>query len=1049
MDDSNLTALFNALPVALLCCGRDGRVVAATDAALALMGATRAGLVGYRLGLPPWVMVLPNGQLASFTDLPSRVAIDEGRAIGSVVLGLRHEGRPAPTWLRVRAEPVQGAGERARRAWLHIEPASEPGPRAVPASPTFLPAALDLLPVPAVVLARDGAIVHANEAAGVLLGLSPAELAGQRLDSPGWQWRTADGVRLDPSELPFVGVGQRQATESVVLGLTSATGRRLHVRVHVRPWGEPRGSAGGTLVVFEQARESTAEDLEDGHQGFFERNLSVMLLIDPEDGRIVDANPAACEFYGWPRARMLGLRVADITVLAGPGAEREFTVDRQEDSGVYRLRHRLASGEVRDVEVRSSPVRRGGKAVVHAIVFDVTDRLRAEAASLRSSKEVVLHERIGVAGLAGASAAELVRVACAGIADALHVDDALALVVDRGRAVATVVHATGSAGALDGTSVRCDHVPIIASLAGETAVVALADAQWGELGAIGSVLARGGAHSFLVASVLVEGALAAVLVFGCRCDERMASGDVSAFVARTAARIADALATANLERVRRQLLAAIEKTSEVVIVTDAIGDIVYANPAFERVTGFAKSEAVGSPVALLEGEDRADSCSWNDRLRTSAWRGRMNQRKKDGSVFVVDAVVTPVAVGDAKPSFYVAVLRDVTRELELERQMLQAQKMEGIGRLAGGLAHDFNNTLAAVMGYAGLVRARIAPDHPAHGDILEIQDTILRARNLSRQLLTFARRQIIQPRRLDLGEVILTLDKMLRRLIGEDIELVTVPASGLWGVMADPGQIEQIVVNLVVNARDAMPGGGKLVIETGNVELSAADVASHPDARAGAYVMLSVTDTGTGMSEEIRTHLFEPFFTTKEPDKGTGLGLATCFGIAHQSGGFIAIDSKEGAGTCARVYFPKDEKSDSDLLTGRALVELPEGTETILVAEDDPVMRRLACRLLQAHGYQVLAAANGEEALRVADAHVGPIDLLLTDVVMPRLGARELIREMRDRRPDTRVVLMSGYPDDEELRAGAENRRIAFLSKPFTELVLVYKIREVLDGWPD
>jgi len=499
------------------------------------------------------------------------------------------------------------------------------------------------------------------------------------------------------------------------------------------------------------------------------------------------------------------------------------------------------------------------------------------------------------------------------------------------------------------------------------------------------------------------------------------------------------------EALRCHLLAAVEQMPESILLIDVTGHLVFVSPSFERLTGFSKRQMLGTNWTSLIHERQSLRFPGLDAHGSSPWRHRTALRTSVGSPRTVDLSCTPVRSPSGHIECYVLLCRDVTNDLAVQERTVHSQKLEGLGRLAGGVAHDFNNTLAAIMGYAGLVSARLPVDHPAQADVREIQTTILRASSLSRQLLTFARRQPGTPHRIDVNNVLITVDKMLRRLIGEDVELVTIPGADLWCVSADPSQLEQVIVNLVMNARDAMPQGGKIVVQTSNTVFSAEDLVGYPGVLPGDFVMLSVTDTGIGMSDEVKAHLFEPFFTTKSPDKGTGLGLASCLGIVSGSGGFIAVDSAVRAGTTVRVCLPRCDRPESEFPSERSPTTLPDGNETLLVAEDDPAMRRLAARMLASRGYTVLLAANGEEALRVAADHPGPIHLLLTDVVMPRMGARELIRDLRALRPAIRVVIMSGYADDEELRRVAERRHLPFLGKPFSELALTHTIREELD----
>jgi CheY-like chemotaxis protein len=371
--------------------------------------------------------------------------------------------------------------------------------------------------------------------------------------------------------------------------------------------------------------------------------------------------------------------------------------------------------------------------------------------------------------------------------------------------------------------------------------------------------------------------------------------------------------------------------------------------------------------------------------------------------------------------------------------------MEGIGRLAGGIAHDFNNLLTAILGYAELMESQLE-DEGLKSELREIRLAGERAAALTRQLLAFSRRQVLQPRTLDLNTVVSDVEKMLARLIGEDVTLATRLEPDLGCVKADPGQLEQVMMNLAVNARDAMPEGGTLTFETANAVLDADFVAVHPGALPGAYVVLMVADTGTGMTDEVRSHAFEPFFTTKEKGKGTGLGLATAYGIVKQSGGYITVDSGVGRGTTFRIYLPRVEGTAVVSERTASSSRLAIGTETILLVEDEAGVRRLSLTVLESQGYVVLEAASGDMALQVARSRTGPIHLVVTDVVMPGMSGRELWDRLRVLRPDSRVLFMSGYTDDAIARHGVLEPGIAFLQKPFTPFSLAQKVREVLDA---
>jgi len=399
------------------------------------------------------------------------------------------------------------------------------------------------------------------------------------------------------------------------------------------------------------------------------------------------------------------------------------------------------------------------------------------------------------------------------------------------------------------------------------------------------------------------------------------------------------------------------------------------------------------------------------------------------------------------PGVLVYTVRDLTPQRKLEDQLLQAQKMEAVGQLAGGVAHDFNNLLTVIMSYSSLLLADLGANDAVRSDIQEISDAAERAAALTRQLLAFSRKQVLQMRAVNVNAVVTNVETMLRRLIGEDISLSTHLDSDVALINADPGQLEQVLINLAVNARDAMPGGGALTITTDNAELSNEHGERHLGAAPGKYVMLAVTDTGSGMTRDVQQHLFEPFYTTKGPGKGTGLGLATVHGIVKQCGGDVYVYSELDHGTTFKVYFPRlaNVADEIEILVENNPVA-SRGTETLLLAEDDESIRALGARVLGSLGYNVLVARTGREALRIVAEYKGTIDLIATDVVMPEMNGSQLVEKVLEARPEIRVLFMSGYTDDEVMRRGVIDGQTAFLQKPFTPDMLARKVREVLDA---
>jgi two-component system cell cycle sensor histidine kinase/response regulator CckA len=427
-------------------------------------------------------------------------------------------------------------------------------------------------------------------------------------------------------------------------------------------------------------------------------------------------------------------------------------------------------------------------------------------------------------------------------------------------------------------------------------------------------------------------------------------------------------------------------------------------------------------------------------LRDGAWSGETALKGAGDTEIPVSQVILAHRSSEGVVEYLSTIARDLTAHKRLETQYRQAQKMEAVGRLAGGVAHDFNNLLTAILGYSELLMRGLAPQDPFHEGLSEIYKAGQRAAALTQQLLAFSRKLVLEPRVLDLNAVVADVDRMLRRLLGEDIEFSTVLAAGARPVKTDPGQMDQVILNLAINARDAMPKGGKLTIETANVDLDE----SYHDLKAGAYTLLAVSDTGCGMDDHVKSHLFEPFFTTKEPGKGTGLGLATVFGIVKQSGGHVAVYSEPGQGATFKVYLPSVTESADPVKREPATAPSGSGSETILIVEDEAPLRSLMRTVLQLHGYKVLEAHNGQEALGLIQMHHQPIHLIISDVIMPKMGGRELSDHLAESHPNIRVLAISGYTDDAIFRHGMLQPGAAFLQKPFTPSALLRKIREVL-----
>jgi two-component system cell cycle sensor histidine kinase/response regulator CckA len=488
-----------------------------------------------------------------------------------------------------------------------------------------------------------------------------------------------------------------------------------------------------------------------------------------------------------------------------------------------------------------------------------------------------------------------------------------------------------------------------------------------------------------------------------------------------------------------------ENTSDLITLVDSEGYILYASPSHRQVLGYAVLELIGRPTLdMVHPDDHRPLLAERVNLmKQGSIQVTLRVQHVDGSWRWME---TSCSLLDQQGNT-VNVSRDITERKRLEAQLHQAQKMESIGRLAGGVAHDFNNLLTVMTGYAEMVRETLPPANPSRGDLEELLKAAERAASLTRQLLAFARKQIMEPHVLYLNDLILDMDRLLRRLIGEDIELVTRTASDLGLVKVDQSQIEQVLVNLAVNARDAMPQGGKLTIETHNVDLDETYMMARTEIQPGRYVLLVVSDTGVGMDAKTQGHVFEPFFTTKAAGKGTGLGLATCYGIIRQHDGAITVYSEVGHGTTFKIYLPQAAELPDRATRRDDAAGLPHGDETVLLVEDELAVRELAARVLRAQGYTVLEAANGDEALALAhDRDKTNIDLLLTDVIMPQIGGRELAVQLTSLLPSIKVLYMSGYTNDVIDHHGRLDPGIAFLHTPFSAAALTRKVREVLDA---
>jgi two-component system, cell cycle sensor histidine kinase and response regulator CckA len=510
-----------------------------------------------------------------------------------------------------------------------------------------------------------------------------------------------------------------------------------------------------------------------------------------------------------------------------------------------------------------------------------------------------------------------------------------------------------------------------------------------------------------------------------------------------------------VENERLRLTLAIEQSADMVVITDRQGTKEYVNPAFTTVSGYSREEALGRNPRILKSGVQAETFYrelWETISGGRTWQGRIVNRRKDGALFTEDATISPIFDDNGHIVNFVAVKKDVSEHLRLyeekekiQNQFLQAQKMESVGRLAGGVAHDFNNMLGVIIGQAELAMLQSDLSDSLYKPLQEIHAAALRSADLTRQLLAFARKQVVVPQVLDMNDKVGGTLKIIRRLIGEDIHLVWMPGADLWPIKMDPSQIDQILANLTVNARDAIDHVGKITIETGNVMVSEDYASENIGFIPGSYVKLVVSDDGHGMDKETQSRLFEPFFTTKDLGKGTGLGLATVYGIVKQNNGFIHVYSDPGEGTVFSLYFPQCDREEIPVETGSPVEPVKGQGETLLLVDDEASILKMGESMLERLGYKILTASTPSQALRIAGEHPGEINLLITDVVMPEMNGRLLVDRLASIHPGIKYLFMSGYATDMVARQGLILEEKRFIQKPFFLNDLARKVREALD----
>ncbi len=680
----------------------------------------------------------------------------------------------------------------------------------------------------------------------------------------------------------------------------------------------------------------------------------------------------------------------------------------------------------------------------------IVDRRRAEAEIRRRNRELALLNRVIAASATSLEPKEILETACRELAIAFELSLAIATSLNDEKTAATVVAKYSAKKQAPELGVV---IPVVGTpslqhfLTNKTPLVSNHAQTDSRRDSMHEQLRKQGIVSLLSLPLILGREIAGSLDLIALEPHHFSAEEVS-LAWSVADQIAGALVRTRLHKAHRLLSTAIEQTAESVIITDTAGVVLYVNPAFEYITGYDRNEIVEKTPRLLKSGRQNNSFYqnlWQTITAGQVWRGQFINKKKNGELYTAEATITPVRDESGEIINYISAQRDVTHELKLEEQLRQSQKMEAVGQLAGGIAHDFNNILQAILGYTYIAKSALPSESPVQPDLDQVVNSANRATSLIQQLLAFSRQETLLPQYLDLNEVIENLLKMLQRLIGEHLSLELHTQDDLNTVYADLSQIEQILLNLCVNARDAMPTGGKITIRTENLYLDGTEAGSYPWPHAGNYVLLSVSDTGVGISPEIQERIFEPFFTTKEVGQGTGLGLATVYAITKQHDGLINVQSEPGQGTTFEIYLPAIEKEKSLPIKEKISAPLATGgTETILLAEDDDFVRRFTVQVLETAGYQVLVAQDGEEAIRLFKQQINAVDLVLLDAVMPKKGGQEVYDLIKDHRPQIPVLFSTGYSytilNNHLPQEGAQ-----VLRKPYGPTDLLHKVREILE----
>ncbi len=799
----------------------------------------------------------------------------------------------------------------------------------------------------------------------------------------------------------------------------------------------------------EQSLQRALRDTEQRYRVVMDASPDAVFIED-HNGIVLDANPAACRLHELPRDQLIGRHVTD---LVPPGQREAVTRDfpRWFNGELQTIESFSLSqdGRVVPIEIRGTPIDYLGQPALLLIARDTSNRRGAEERRVATVKGLRAVVEIADDLIACPDVDTVYRRAVELAREKLGLERVSISLHDDHHIIGT--YGTDMQGQT--TDERNHRWPLDDAWRERFRLRSPQEPRWSlaleqhQEWSQGTMRAKGQGW---VAVTPIQTAHRAVGVFSNDAAITHAPFDPvrQEIIAVLASLLANIIERKSAEAERARLAMAVEQSVEAVVITNIEGAITYVNGAFERITGYTSAEILGkNPRVLKSG--RHDHAfyehMWARLTRSEVWRGRITNRRKDGTRYEAEQSISPMRDSAGAVIGYLTVSQDVTHAVKLENELRQAQKLDSLGRLAGGIAHDFNNLLTSILGFTKIVLTDLPSDHASRPDVEEILRASERAAKLTRQLLSFGDKQVIEIQPLKLNDVVLRTDGLLRRTLGENIELVTVLADDLPYVEADPGLLEQVLTSLALNGRDAMTGGGKLFLSTDAVEIGPAQLASRPEVSPGTYVRLSVRDPGHGMTDEVKRRVFEPFFTTKEYGRGRGLGLSTAYGIVRQFCGFIELDSQVGTGTEVRVFLPVATRHARQTKAGAIAPPDQRGKETILIVEDENTVRQLTLRLLRALGYRTHEARNGDEALAVLDREGDSIHLVLSDVIMPRMGGPELAARLQTLRPGLPILFMSGYTDDLTLESSGQGS-VPLIVKPFTRDTLAAEVRRVLDA---